>query len=210
MDKHVVLKVCGDVDVDFALVPVTDSLVRAIIDRANGLRALDELAEAQFWNGAAVFFVRPDDLDELLDRVEDRDYVVVPERPDIHWRLFKRTDCIRMALRRDKDAWDVHWKAYRGSIEFSTASLSLAALINPYLEPESKPYAELADGTPLYPAHHRLRPGERYRRQMGFWTGQTGEHVGVTLDGRLFRQAQLWGGEGSCPDRWEKFKLGGA
>ena len=105
---------------------MTSSLVEAVIRRADGLRVLGdvELAEAQFWNGSAVFFERPasPDLEELLDQVEDSDYVIVPERPDVHWRHFKRTDCIRMALRCDGD---VHWKAYRGSIEFSTVKRQL-------------------------------------------------------------------------------------
>ena len=214
---HIVLKVCGDGDVDLALVPVTTSLVEAVIRRVGGLYALndDKLVQAEFWNGAAVFFERPDDphLGELLDEVEDKDYLVVPERPDVHWRLFKRTDCIRMAIRRDRDEWEVYWKAYRGSIEFSTASLpvtALAALTNPYLKPESRPYAALADGTPLHPAHDCLQPGERCRRGLSWWNGSVGEWVGVTLDGRLFRQSQLWGGEGPRPERWEKFRLGGA
>ena len=32
--QHIVLKVCGDVDVDFALVPVTDSMVKSVIETA--------------------------------------------------------------------------------------------------------------------------------------------------------------------------------
>ena len=81
---------------------------------------------------------------------------------------------------------------------------------NPYLKPGSKPFAELANGTPLYPAYHPLRVNECYRRAMGLWTGATGERVAVTLDGQLYRQSQLWGGEGTRPDRWQRFKLRGA
>jgi hypothetical protein len=78
---------------------------------------------------------------------------------------------------------------------------------NPYLDPRSEPFARLGDGTPLYPAYYPLRPGERYRRAMRFWTGQTGEWVGVTEDGRLFRQQQSWGSDGPDPERWDQFRL---
>ena len=80
--------------------------------------------------------------------------------------------------------------------------------INPYLKPGSEPFAELADGTPLYPAYDVLRPSERQRRTLSSWDGATGEWVGVTLDGRLFRQRQLWGGDSPRPDRWQGFTLG--
>jgi hypothetical protein len=79
---------------------------------------------------------------------------------------------------------------------------------NPYLKPDTQPFAALADGTPLYPAYDHLRPGERYRRTLSQWNGATGEWVGVTPDGRLFRQRQLWGNEGPHPDRWQQFALG--
>ena len=72
----------------------------------------------------------------------------------------------------------------------------------------SQSFAVLGDGTPLYPAYYPLRRGERYRRQMGTWSGQMGEWVGVTWDGRLFRQTQYWGGDGPRPDGWEEFRLG--
>jgi hypothetical protein len=81
------------------------------------------------------------------------------------------------------------------------------AKTNPYLKPGTAPFAALEDGTLLYPAYFPVRIGERYRRAMRFWTGQSGEWVGVTLDGRLFRQQQLWGGDGPDPARWEEFKL---
>ena len=84
-------------------------------------------------------------------------------------------------------------------------------MTNPYLKPGSKPFAALPDGTPLYPAYEpHPRPGERCRRALGMWNGSMGEWVGVSLDGRLFRQMQLWGGEGPCPDKWQQFTLGGA
>ena len=78
---------------------------------------------------------------------------------------------------------------------------------NPYLKPGSKPFTRLSDGTLLYPAYYPLRRGERVRRSMSTWTGQEGEWVAVTLDGRLFRQFQAWGSEGPDPDRWEQFRL---
>lgn len=73
----------------------------------------------------------------------------------------------------------------------------------------TEPFAALSDGTSLYLAYDRLRRGERYRRTLSSWTGSTGEWVGVTLDGRLYRQSQLWGGEGPRPDKWQEFRLGG-
>ena len=80
---------------------------------------------------------------------------------------------------------------------------------NPYLKLGSKPFAALPDGTLLYPAYEpHLRPGERYRRAMRMWNGSTGEWVGVTLDGQLYRQTQYWGGEGPRSNKWERFRLG--
>ena len=82
--------------------------------------------------------------------------------------------------------------------------------VNQWMQPDPvQPFATLTDGTPLFPAYHRLRPGEAYRRRMGLWTGQTGEWVGVTLDGQLYRQERLWGGEAPCPKRWERFTISG-
>jgi hypothetical protein len=78
---------------------------------------------------------------------------------------------------------------------------------NPHLKPGTRPFAQLGNGTPLYPAFFPLRPGEQYRRSMRSWTGQIGEWVGVTLDGRLFRQQQSWGGDSPDPERWEAFRL---
>ncbi len=59
---------------------------------------------------APVFFESPDDpcLEELLERVESSGYEVVPDRPDVAWRLFQSTDWIRMAIRRDGRGWEVY------------------------------------------------------------------------------------------------------
>lgn len=81
------------------------------------------------------------------------------------------------------------------------------ALANPYLKPGTAPMAELADGTPLYPAYYPLQAGERYRRAVRFWDRASGEWVGVTLDGRLFRQEQYWGGDSPRAAEWQEFKL---
>ncbi len=78
---------------------------------------------------------------------------------------------------------------------------------NPYLKPHSTPMAALPDGTPLYPAYHPLHPGERYRRAMRYWDGASGEWVGATLDGRLYRQTQYWGSDSPRPDEWREFRL---
>ena len=69
-------------------------------------------------------------------------------------------------------------------------------------------FAHLNDGTPLYPAYYPRRRGECHRRRMGWWDGASGEVVGVTLDGRLFRQCQMWGNDGPRPDDWEAFVVG--
>jgi hypothetical protein len=42
---------------------------------------------------------------------------------------------------------------------------------------------------------------------MRFWDGASGQWVGVTLDGRLFRQDQYWGGDAPRPDAWQQFEL---
>jgi hypothetical protein len=82
-----------------------------------------------------------------------------------------------------------------------------SALRNPYFKPNTAPMAALPDGTPLYPAYYPLQPGERRRRAMRFWDGASGECVCVTLDGRLFRQAQHWGGDTPRADEWQQFEL---
>jgi hypothetical protein len=76
-------------------------------------------------------------------------------------------------------------------------------------EINTEPFAALADGTPLHPAYYHLRRGERFRRRMGFWNGAEGEWVGVTLDGRLYRQERHWGGDEPNPWRWERFTVSG-
>ena len=80
-------------------------------------------------------------------------------------------------------------------------------MANPYLKPDTAPMGTLPDGTPLYPAYFPLQVGERYRRAMRYWDGASGEWVGVTLDGRLFRQAQYWGGDTPRPEEWQQFRL---
>ena len=81
---------------------------------------------------------------------------------------------------------------------------------NKWMRPDRpRAFARLSDGTPLYPAYYHLLPGEAYRRRMGLWTGQAGEWVGVTLDGQLYRQERLWGGEEPCPKRWQRFTISG-
>ena len=80
--------------------------------------------------------------------------------------------------------------------------------VNRWMLPDrTEPFATLIDGTPLYPAHHPLHAAEAFRRRMGMWTGQTGEWVGVTLDGRLYRQARSWGGETGRAEGWERFTV---
>ena len=76
-----------------------------------------------------------------------------------------------------------------------------------YRKEGEPPFAALIDGTPLYPAWER-RLGEQ-PRQMGSWDGSMGEWVGVTEDGHLYRQRQLWSGDEPRPDRWRRFRLAG-
>jgi hypothetical protein len=73
-----------------------------------------------------------------------------------------------------------------------------------------EPFATLRDGTSLFPAYYHQRPCEAYRRRMGLWTGQTGEWVGVTLEGQLYRQGRYWGSEAPRPGRWERFRIIGS
>jgi len=75
---------------------------------------------------------------------------------------------------------------------------------NPWLHPQhTTPCAHLDDGTPLYPAYYpHCLPGERFRRSLNAWTGQSGEWIGVTEDGRLFQQARLWGNTGPAAVHW--------
>jgi hypothetical protein len=88
-------------------------------------------------------------------------------------------------------------------------TLEKAKVSNKWMRPDrSEPYAALSDGTPLLSAYHPPRRGERFCLRMGRWNGATGEWVGVTLDGRLFRQQRLWGNDSPRPDRWEEFRLG--
>lgn len=82
-----------------------------------------------------------------------------------------------------------------------------AAPNNPYLHPNSAPMGALSDGTPLYPAYHPVRPGDRRRVLMRRWDGSTGEWYAVTLGGRLFRQTQYWGSDSPRPNEWREIRL---
>lgn len=78
---------------------------------------------------------------------------------------------------------------------------------NKYLRRDRmEPIGELPDGTLLYPAYFPVRHGERFRRSCSSWDGATGETVGITLDGQLYRHPKMWGGQGTRPQRWERFK----
>ena len=84
---------------------------------------------------------------------------------------------------------------------------SQAASSNPYLKPHTAPMATLPDGTALYPAYYPVQPGDRCRISMRRWDGSTGQWVGVTLDGRLYRQTQYWGSDNPRPNEWQRFRL---
>jgi hypothetical protein len=201
---HIIAAVHADVDVDFALIPVTDSLVRILASQLKDVRAHGSLAEAVFWDGNPVFFETPEE-----DFCQEK-YSVMSARPDVHWRRFKCTDHIRRAIYQQGQQWQVRWRAIREATEFDTAGVPvtfLASVRNRYLKPRTLPMTTLIDGTPLYPAYHPRRPGERCRRAMGFWDGASGEWVGVTLDGRLFRQRQYWGGDKPRANEWQPFTL---
>ena len=79
--------------------------------------------------------------------------------------------------------------------------------VNPYFKPHTTPLASLPNGTSLYPAYHPALPGQRYRRAMSSWNGASGEWVGVSLDGRLFRQGRYWGSDSPRADAWRQFRL---
>ena len=202
---HIVVRVQGEGDVDFALVPVTDSLVRIVASQVKDLRAHGTLAEAAFYDGHPVFF------ESREDDFGDADYALFLGRPDIDPHCFKLAGCIRHILYQKGDRWQIRWRAIVSETEFDTAGLPvtlLAATRNRYIKPGTIPMTALMDGTPLWPAYHPVRRGERVRRAMHSWDGATGEWAGVTLDGRLFRQRQLWGGSGPRPDSWQPFRLG--
>ena len=202
---HLIVTVLDDVDVDFALIPITDSLIRILASQLKDVRAHASLAEAVFWDGHPVFFEQPE------EGFGEGDYSVVRGRPDVHWRCFKPTDRIQRVIYQEGQPWHVRWRATRDGVEFETAGVPvtvLAAARNRYLKPRTVPMAALVDGTPLYPAYYPPRYGERCRRSMSVWNGANGEWVGVTLDGRLFRQDKLWGNDGPRVDNWHGFKLG--
>jgi hypothetical protein len=217
--SHIVMKAHGEPAVGFAMVPLTEGLARNILEQHASLVAFAQdtpkLVSAGFWNGAPVFFdapgflprrEEPGDLDTLLGDVLAGGYVVARNRPPIPWHWFRAIDCSTVVIERD----DVCWQGYRGELVITTSQVPItviAARINPYLKRNSQPFAALADGTPLYPAHYPLRRGENYRRSMCWWNGAEGEWVGTTLDGQLYRQCRVWGGDDTRSHRWKKFKL---
>jgi len=213
---HIVLKVYGDAGPDFALVPITESLGQTVVEHVDGLGSLDRFVEAEFHHGAPVFFEMPEScgLEGLLRQVTDEGYEITTGRPDVPWRHFKRTKHTRIVVQRDSSGWNVCWRTRCDSAQLQTFSLSATVIVarcTPHLSSGSIPFTTLDDGsTPLYPAYYPLRSGERFCRRMDWWNGATGEWFGVTLDGRLFRQRQLWGNDVPDPDRWQPFRLGGA
>ena len=82
---HLIVAVHADLDVDFALVPITGSLVRILANQLKDIRGHGSLAEAAFWDGHPVFFEKPED-----DFCQEK-YRGVGGRPDVHWRHFKCT-----------------------------------------------------------------------------------------------------------------------
>jgi hypothetical protein len=200
-----IVAVYSDVDIDFALIPITPSMVRVLANQLKDVRGHGSLAEAAFWDGHLVFFEQPE------EGFCEKAYTVARDRPDVHCRHVKNTDCARRVIYQKGQQWHVRWRAMRDAAEFDTAGVPvtvLAAIRNRYLKPQTVPMATLMDGTPLYPAYHPLRPGERCRRSMSVWNGANGEWVGVTLDGRLFRQDKLWGNDAIQANKWQGFKLG--
>ena len=199
---HLIVAVHSDADVDFSLIPITDSLIRILASQLKDVRAHGSLAEAVFWDGHPVFFEKPED-----DFCQEK-YRSVGGRPDVHWRHFKCTDRIRRVIYQEGPQWQVRWRAIRNATEFDTAGVPvtfLASVRNRYLRPKTVPMTTLIDGTPLYPAYYPVRPGERCPRAMRSWDGATGEWVGVTLDGRLFRQQQYWGSDKPRANGWQQF-----
>jgi hypothetical protein len=217
--SHIVMEAQGEPFVRFAMVPRTQEMACNVLEHHTSLiafaQATPKLVNAGFWNGAPVFFDAPgflpraerqsdpQSLDALLGEVLAEGYAVTPDRPPIPWHWFRGVDCSIVMIEREA----VRWQARRGERVITTGLVPItviAARINPHLKANSRPFAMLADGTPLYPAYHPLRPGERYRRSV--CAGKTGEWVGTTLDGRLFRQRQLC--DDPDPEKWEKFRLG--
>lgn len=208
---HIVAKTEGG-DVDFSLIPLTESLAQTVMGHYAILTAHPKMVQVEFWEGAPVFFGAPNgdhpaDVTDILTQATEKGYALAPGRPDLHGNLFRKVGWSTMAV--EKEA--VHWKAGRGGLLISTSKVPISVLasrLNPYLKPGTKAASYLDDGTPLYPAHHRLRHGERFQRSMGTWSGQIGEWRRVTLGGRLFEQMQCWGGQGPSPSRWQEFTVG--
>jgi len=82
---------------------------------------------------------------------------------------------------------------------------------NRYLDPEAPggliAFSTLPDNRGIYPAYYPQRPGENYRLRMGRWDGGTGEFVGVSLAGQLYRQFMAWGNSQPEPGKWRKFDV---
>lgn len=200
---HIVLRVQGEADAHFSLIPIITSEAQIIAKRVLDIAPLGGLAEASFRDGYPVFFEGPE------DTIEGK-YQFFNGRPDIHWPHFKHTDHIRQVLHRNNRDWQVQWRALHNSSQFETVAIPvtvLVAMVNSYLKPLVPPCYGLADGTPLYPAFFPLQVGERHRRAMRYWDGASGEWVGVTLDGRLFQQPMYWGGERPCRSKWQQFTM---
>lgn len=77
--------------------------------------------------------------------------------------------------------------------------------LNKWLHPDKvEPFAELPDGTDLYPAYDPLGPGDTFRRGLSGTNGSGGLLVGVTPAGQLYRQQMRWGNSEPVPEKWEK------
>ncbi len=66
---------------------------------------------------------------------------------------------------------------------------------------DTAPIGYLPTGEALYPAYYPLRVNERRRCGMSWWNGGSGETVGVTVDGQLWKI-------GLPAGHWTSFKLG--
>ena len=216
---HIVMKAHG---VSFAIVPLTRDLTRNVLEHRARLVTIAQdtpkLISVELWNGAPFFFDalgslpraeregEPRDLGALLGEVLADGYAVARSRPPVPWHWFRAVDCSAVMIEREA----VRWQARRGGLALTTGPVPITVIagrFNPYLKSNSRPFAQMGDGTPLYPAYYPLRPGERYRRSMCWWNGAEGERVGTTLDGQLYRQNRLWGGDGTRSHKWERFKL---
>ena len=119
---HIIARIIGDIDVDFALVPITAELIEVMADQLKSSRTLANLAEVAFWDGHPVFFEQPGQ-DFTVEP-----YLIAVGRPDVHWRHFKRVDRIHHVLYRNEQQWMVRWGAERNSIQFETVAVPLSVL----------------------------------------------------------------------------------